>query len=187
MFEELYALAILYANGFDTGKRFQDVMNEMTLQGKEGILELQYMPLKGAVIHTMFMADHGTAYDLDVFGAYLMRYLREKWHGETLAFLGKHLYELWKQLPESLQYELPFELFLYADDEADFYSRTWITEAQCRFWFEEVFNYYENGKKLTVGMNLSSQFHFVQKPATPLSKKRAAPKRRWFRKRKPKP
>lgn len=36
MFEELYALAILYANGFDTGKRFQDVMNEMTLQGKEG-------------------------------------------------------------------------------------------------------------------------------------------------------
>ena len=107
--------------------------------------------------------------------------------GETLAFLGKHLYELWKQLPESLQYELPFELFLYADDEADFYSRTWITEAQCRFWFEEVFNYYENGKKLTVGMNLSSQFHFVQKPATPLSKKRAAPKRRWFRKRKPKP
>ena len=187
MFEELYALAILYANGFDTGKRFQDVMNEMTLQGKEGILELQYMPLKHAVIHTMFMADHGTAYDQDVFGAYLMRYLREQWYGKTLAFLGKHLYELWKQLPESLQYELPFELFLYADDEADFYSRTWITEAQCRFWFEEVFNYYENGKKLTVGMNLSSQFHFVQKPATPLSKKRAAPKRRWFRKRKPKP
>ena len=31
MFEELYALAILYANGFDTGKRFQEVLNEMTL------------------------------------------------------------------------------------------------------------------------------------------------------------
>ncbi len=28
MFEELYALAILYANGFDTGKRFQEVLND---------------------------------------------------------------------------------------------------------------------------------------------------------------
>lgn len=94
MFEELYALAILYSNGFDTGASFQNLLNEMTLQGKENMLELQFMPLKHAVIHTLFLADHGTAYDPDVFGAYLMRYLREKESGETLDFLGEHLYNL---------------------------------------------------------------------------------------------
>ena len=87
MFEELYALAILYSNGFDTGAFFQNLLNEMTLQGKENMLE-------HAVIHTLFLADHGTAYDPDVFGAYLMRYLREKESGETLDFLGEHLYNL---------------------------------------------------------------------------------------------
>lgn len=167
MFEELYALAILYANGFDTGERFQDVLNEMTLQEKENMLELQFMPLKDAVIHTMFLADHGMNYNPDVFGAYLMQYLREKWQSETLAFLGEHLYNLWKELPEKLQYELPFELFIYAGDEVGFYEETLITEAHCRLWFEDVFNYYENGKTLTVGTSLTSQLRLTQRQASP--------------------
>ena len=167
MFEELYALAILYTNGFDTGESFQNLLNEMTLQGREDMLELQFMSLKDAVIHTMFMAEHGTKYDPDVFGRYVMQYLQEKWRGQTLHFLGENLYNMWKALPENLQYEMPFLLFIYAPDEAAFYEEKLISEEQCRLWFEDVFNYYENGKKVSVGANLTSQLRLVQKPPAP--------------------
>lgn len=167
MFEELYALAILYSSGFDTGDAFHNLMNEMTLQGKENILDLQFMPLKDAAIHTLFMADHGTEYDPDIFGRSLMHYLQDKWNGETLEFLGEHLYNLWRGLPESLQYQMPFELFIYADDEAGFCKETIITEAQCRSWFEAVFNYYENGKRMIVGTDLVSQLDPAKKPPVP--------------------
>ena len=157
MFEELYALAILYANGFDTGKQYQNLLNEMTLEGREDMLELQYLPLKDAVIHTLYMADNGTKYDPDAFGRYLMRYLRENWEGKSLDFLGEHLYTLWKGLPESLREQEPFRFFVYAEDEAAFCREKFLTESRCRRWFEDVFNYYENGKRLTVGISLTDQ------------------------------
>ena len=157
MFEELYALAVLYANGFDTGEQFQNLLNEMTLQGRKDMLELQFMPLKDAVIRTMSMADHGAVFDPDVFGQFLMQYIREKWRGKTLDFLGEHLYALWRALPESLHHKMPFELFVYAGDEADYCKESLLTEEKCRSWFESVFNYYENGKKLSVGVSLASQ------------------------------
>ena len=163
MFEELYALAILYANGFDTGKRFQEVLNEMTLEGREDMLELQYLPLKDAAVHTLYMADNGTKYDPDTFGRYLMRYLRETWEGKSLDFLGEHLYTLWRGLPESLQYEYPILFFCYADDEAGFCREKLISEAQCRMWFEDVFNFYENGKTVRIGISLSDHLRYAGK------------------------
>ena len=143
MFEELYALAILYANGFDTGKQYQDLLNEMTLQGREDMLELQYLPLKDAVIHTLYMADNGTQYDPDTFGRYLMRYLRETWEGKSLDFLGEHLYTLWRGLPESLQYTRPFEDFIGADDEVNLCKCGIFSMEHGKKWFEDLFNYYE--------------------------------------------
>lgn len=167
MFEELYALAILYSSGFDTGDAFHNLMNEMTLQGKENILDLQFMPLKDAAIHTLFMADHGTEYDPDIFGRSLMHDLQEQWRSMPLHDLGTNLYNLWRNLPESLQYQMPFELFIYADDEAGFCKEAIITEAQCRTWFEAVFNYYENGNRMIVGTDLVSQLDLAKKPPVP--------------------
>ena len=167
MFEELYALAILYSNGFDTGDAFQNLLNEMTLQGKEDILDLQFMPLKGAVIHTLFMADHGTKYDPDIFGRHLMHDLQNQWRGMPLHDLGTNLYNLWRNLPESLQSRMPFSLFVNADDETGFYEESILTEEQCRAWFEAVFNYYENGKRMIVGTDLASQLNPAKKPPLP--------------------
>lgn len=167
VFEELYALAILYSSGFDTGDAFQNLLNKMTLQGSEDILDLQFMPLKDAVIHTLFMADHGTKYDPDIFGRYLMHSLQDQWRSMPLHDLVANLYNLWRNLPESLQYQMPFELFIYADDEAGFCKEAIITEAQCRSWFEAVFNYYENGKRMIVGTDLVSQLDPAKKPPVP--------------------
>lgn len=157
MFEELYALAVLYAHGFDTGKQYQDLLNEMTLQGREDMLELQYLPLKDAVIETLFLAEHGAKVDPDTFGRYLLQHLRETWKSKSTDFLGEHLYALCQTLPENLREQEPFQFFVYAEDEAAYCREKLLTESRCRRWFEDVFNYYENGKRLTIGISLTDQ------------------------------
>ena len=162
MFEELYALAILYAGGFDTGKQYQNLMNKMTLEGREDILELQYLPMRDAVVRTMFMAENGTPFDMEVFGRYLMRHLQETCEGKSLNFIGKRLYTLRKGLPGYLQYEYPFEFLIYADDEAALCSEGHISEKQGRIWFEDVFNYYDNGGIIRPGITVLSQLCYAR-------------------------
>ena len=137
MFEELYALAVLYSVGFDTGDRFVSLLNEMTLDGPEEMLDLQFLPLKEAVIHTMFLAENREI-NVDHFGEKLMMHLREFSARESMPFLVRKLVQLWINLPRNLRNEQPFVEFCGADDYEGL-----LSEDDHRKSLELLFDYYE--------------------------------------------
>ena len=145
MREELYAYAIMYAMGFDTGDRFTALLNEMTLNDEEGMLELQYMSLKDAVTHAMFMIETSD-FDQEIFGKKLMQLCREMLDKKPLSSASHRIFSnkmrrLWEHLPEKLQYEDPFVELCGADDCIGI-----VPDANRRDWFRWVFDYYNRRK-----------------------------------------
>ena len=140
MREELYAYAIMYAIGFDTGDRFTALLNEMTLNDEEGMLDLQYMSLKDAVTHAMYMIESGD-FDQEIFGKKLMELCREMIRKEPLKPFCARLYRLWRTLPENLREEQPFAELCGAEDCIDILGEE--KKVESLLW---IFDYYNRRK-----------------------------------------
>lgn len=146
LLEQLIALALLHAEGFDVWDSFASQLDRLYLNhpDSEILFRLETSPTeKDAVLHTLSLLNTDAIADVDLFGRALMSALSAEYqNGKTdLRTFAERGYDIWQILPSDMADSDPFFILCYAGDPL-----SWGDEKQCRKHFENAFSYYKTLK-----------------------------------------
>ena len=139
--EELLVYAILFYEGLMAEGEYYQQLNKLFLQSPQDG-DLMYLEwetdIQKAVV---YIRTHANCQRLDQeqFGRVLINCLKKAYNSCTdmNSFAGR-MYDLWKNLPETLQRVEPFFTLCYADDPL-----SWGDEEQTRAIYEDMLAYYQ--------------------------------------------
>lgn len=138
--EELIAEAVFYETGYSNPNGYQEALNALWTNAsgelEQKLLELESLDYKTAMDRLFEIRNH-TTIDETAFGKHMLKRLRELYEILPINYFAERSYELWSNLPASLQEKAPFEVLNYAGDSLSYGNEKW-----CRELFEEVLNFY---------------------------------------------
>lgn len=143
--EELYAELLLWGAGFDSGERY-NVLLDIKFMGEPDndiLLELECLSsnlLDGLGRFMRYWEYECSQFSSDLFGARLFSGLKEIYDANTfkISDFGTQCYKLWQMLPRSVNQLDPFFALCYADDPL-----SWGDEKQTRDIYESAFSFYD--------------------------------------------
>ncbi len=142
--EKLYAEYLLWLHGFYSGERYETLLDACFLNSSEDILldlEMCSSPMRDARGRFLrYWSYECPIFDADTFGKSLFAGLKTVYEAGAFCIedFGRRCYQLWKDIPDSLNQTEPFFILCYADD-----CLSWGDEAQTRNLYEQAFSFYE--------------------------------------------
>lgn len=146
--EELLAYALLLYVGFDVEGKYQSKLDELFLANPTDDFLLEIEAMSGKIkeniiisvnLNTKFKCSNSDNINYDIFGKVLMDSLKPFYKNTELRQFAKMGYTLWQSLPEVIWQTEPFWTLCYADDPFSYGD-----EAQCREFYEDMLNYYDD-------------------------------------------
>lgn len=137
--EELYAYSLLITEGYELQNILSYKLDELFLNNpdnKEYFYLEELSDYKNIVLHIIATVNIEQM-DTEVFGKALMSALKDIYVNTDIHEFAKHMYNLWKNLPEKFSEIEPFFTFCYADE-----CLCYNDEKQCRELYEKAINYY---------------------------------------------
>lgn len=142
--EMLYAEFLLWLHGFNSGEEYETLLNERFLSSSQQdiLLDLEYSShmLDTKELFLRYWGYACPALNPDTFGKILFAGLKRVYEANAFCIeeFGRRCYQLWNDIPASLNQIEPFWTLGYADD-----CLSWGDEAQTRRLYEKAFSYYE--------------------------------------------
>lgn len=141
--EELFVYALLLDNEMITADEYKNYLDKMFLENLENdtLLHLEWeMNIKKSLAYIRECIDYKT-FDSILFGKCLMakidKYYRK--YDFNIKYFANKMYDLWKNLPDNIQYQEPFWSLSYADEPL-----SWGDEKQTRAIYENIISYYKD-------------------------------------------
>ena len=140
-FEAVLAYVFLRHEEIVTADEYENRLNALYLKDPKNdiLLNLEWQKdTKESIIYINESIDFEKL-DSALFGKCLMERISvfyKEGHADLRNFAAK-MYDLWKNLPDSIQHQQPFWILSYGDDPL-----SWGDEKQCRSIYEKMMNYY---------------------------------------------
>ena len=143
--ETLYAEFLLWFHGFNSGERYEALLNENFLNSpnNDALLELEECSSNMLDTHGRFMRywtyEHPSL-NPGIFGKQLFLGLKSVYDANAFSIedFSKRCFLLWESIPSGIDQTEPFWILDYAGD-----CLSWGDEAQTRSLFDKAFSFYD--------------------------------------------